>query len=161
MDYLAVYTLPSGQTVGCLEVTETEIVFDFLAADGVTRLNPSAANIAPKLSEDAAADISAALAPPSEAQAVAQFSAAVVAAVQAWMDARARQDGYDHILSACSYAAPPENPFAAEGNAYLVWRSSVWAACYAALGAHQSGDPLPTIEDFIATLPVYVPPPNP
>lgn len=94
--------------------------------------------------------------PPSNA--VNLFAAAVVIEVQAMMDHRAQQDGYDGILSACSYASPPDNDFAAQGNAYLSWRSDVWAACYAALAAHQEGDPLPTIEAFKAALPAYVAP---
>lgn len=109
-------------------------------------VNPCEAN--------AAADIAYAIANP----AVVPFVSAVVVAVQKMMDARAQQNGYDGILSACTYAGPPENAFSAEGNAYLTWRSAVWAACYAALNAHQEGDPLPTIDDFLATLPAYVPP---
>ena len=81
-----------------------------------------------------------------------------VAAVQAMLDARAKQDGYDHILSASTYASPPSNYFAAEGNAYLAWRSAVWAAGYAALAAHPANEPRPSVEAFLATLPGYVAP---
>jgi hypothetical protein len=117
-------------------------VIGFAAASG----DPCEAN--------AAADIALAIANPD----LATFIRGKVNAAQRWMDARAQQDGYDGILSACTYAAPPDNPFAAEGNAYLLWRSSVWATCYTALAAHQPGDPLPSDDEFVAILPAYVPP---
>lgn len=92
------------------------------------------------------------------AQTVPEFVAAAKVAVQAMLDARAQQAGYDGILSAASYAGESTGAFAAEGAAFQAWRSAVWAACYAALGSHVEGDPLPTMASFLAELPAYAAP---
>ncbi len=71
-------------------------------------------------------------APPTQEQ----RQAAVVAAVQEYMDGKARSWGYDNIFTAVSYAAfPSEDPqlarFHAEAVALGNWRSAVWAVCFA------------------------------
>ena len=44
---------------------------------------------------------------------------------QELLDAKAREKGYDDILSACSYAGY-DNDFRAEGEAFGIWRARVW-----------------------------------
>lgn len=105
---------------------------------------------------DDAALAAAITTPPSPS--IEEFIASATAAVQALLDARAQQSGYDGILSAASYAADPTGVFTAEGQAFSTWRSTVWAACYTALGAHDPADPVPGLADFLATLPDYAPP---
>ena len=51
---------------------------------------------------------------------------------QELLDAKAREKGYDDIVSACSYAGY-ENAFKAEGEAFGKWRSEVWSKGYAIL----------------------------
>jgi hypothetical protein len=76
---------------------------------------------------------------------------ALVATVQAHMDAAARAFGYDSLASAVSYADEPVvAQFQHEGQAFRRWRSLVWAAAYARLAA---GGPLPTPEEALALLP--------
>ncbi|WP_103600349.1 hypothetical protein [Campylobacter concisus] len=57
---------------------------------------------------------------------------------QELLDAKAREKGYDDILSACSYAGY-ENDFKAEGEAFGVWRAKVWKYGYALLEAISKG----------------------
>lgn len=74
-------------------------------------------------------------------------------AVQDHLDATARAHGYDHILSACSYAAAP-NPFQAEGERFLAWRGEVWQYCNAVLADVQGGQRIaPTVPALLAELP--------
>lgn len=79
-------------------------------------------------------------------------------AVQAHLDAKAREKNYDGILSAASYAAlPVGEPFQAEGLAYAKWRSAVWAKCYEILEAIQKNErTAPTIEVLIGELPALI-----
>lgn len=57
---------------------------------------------------------------------------------QELLDAKAREKGYDDILSACSYAGY-ENYFKAEGESFGIWRAKVWKYGYALLNAIAEG----------------------
>lgn len=57
---------------------------------------------------------------------------------QQLLDAKAREKGYDDILSACSYAGY-DNDFRAEGEAFGIWRAKVWKYGYALLNAIAEG----------------------
>lgn len=73
--------------------------------------------------------------------------------IQAYLDAEAQSKGYDNILSACTYAYP-NNPFQAEAESFVVWRSNVWAYCYGELDKVTTGSrTMPTIEQIIRELP--------
>lgn len=79
-----------------------------------------------------------------------------LAAVQAHLDSRAQEKGYDGIVSACSYAGAA-NPFQAESQVYVAWRGNVWAYCYAEVEKVENGTrPIPELADFIAELPELV-----
>lgn len=52
--------------------------------------------------------------------------------VQQLLDNKAKEKGYDNVLSACSYAGY-DNPFKVEGEAFGKWRSEVWSKGYAIL----------------------------
>lgn len=85
-----------------------------------------------------------------------QIIASMTAEVQAHMDAKARERNYDNILSLCTYATSTNTKFAAEGQAGVEWRDTVWATCYAILADVQDGKrPAPTAEQLIAELPVF------
>ena len=91
--------------------------------------------------------------PPSESEIVAGLTAAV----QAHLDAAARTRSYDGILSLCTYATSTNSRFAAEGQAGVVWRDAVWAACYAIMGEVTAGvRPVPTAGELLAELPAMV-----
>lgn len=57
---------------------------------------------------------------------------------QQLLDAKARDKGYDDILSACSYAGY-DNDFRAEGEAFGIWRAKVWKYGYGLLNAIAEG----------------------
>jgi hypothetical protein len=75
--------------------------------------------------------------------------------VQAYMDTKAQERGYDNIHTACSYANSTDEVFKAEGTACLAWRDSVWRKCYNILDEVKTGKrAIPTFEEVIAALPV-------
>ena len=75
--------------------------------------------------------------------------------VQAYMDAKVQERGYDNIHTACSYANSTDEVFKMEGTACLAWRDSVWRKCYNILAEVKAGTrPIPTLEEVIAELPV-------
>lgn len=86
-----------------------------------------------------------------------QIIASMTAKVQEHMDAKARERNYDGILSLCTYATSQNTKFAAEGQAGVEWRNTVWATCYAILADVQDGKrPAPTAEQLIAELPSFI-----
>jgi hypothetical protein len=76
--------------------------------------------------------------------------------VQNHMDEQAKLKGYDSILSACSYAAAP-NQFQVESKSFLTWRAACWAYCYQVQANVIAGtQPMPTALELIAGLPARV-----
>lgn len=85
-----------------------------------------------------------------------QIVVGMTAAIQAHLDATAKQYGYDDMKTAVTYADEPFIPkFQMEGQALRKWRSHVWAVAYTELDKHQEGDPIPTGEELIALLPPF------
>lgn len=81
----------------------------------------------------------------------------ISAKVQAFMDSKASERGYDNIRSAAVRAALPASPFHAEGVAYGEWMDKCWASCYVMLNKAQKGEiPTPTAQDVINQLPTLV-----
>lgn len=84
-------------------------------------------------------------------------------AVQERLESAAKAEGYDSILSACSYAAYA-NTYQIEGQAFLSWRAACWDKCYAILAAAQQGQKynaswanvIPTEAELLAELPALV-----
>ena len=79
-----------------------------------------------------------------------------IKAVQSMLDAKAKEKGYDNIVSACSYAGY-DNPFRAEGESYGVWRANCWQVGYRILAeAAAETRPMPTVEEVLAEMPELV-----
>ena len=78
-------------------------------------------------------------------------------AVQHVLDSKAQELLYDNCLSVCSYVDTGVPKFDAEGKAFRVWRSAVWAKGYEILAQVQAGQrAIPTEEQLIAELPQLV-----
>lgn len=73
---------------------------------------------------------------------------------QELLDAKAREKGYDDILSACSYAGY-DNDFRAEGESFGIWRARVWKYGYGLLSAIAEGKhKLPaSFDEILAEMP--------
>lgn len=97
--------------------------------------------------------------PATVARAPAAIAGDYTQAVQAHLDRVAQSWGYDSITTAVTYADEPAvKAFADEGKALRAWRSRVWAAARQTLAdVKDGGVPLPTVADFLASLPA--PPP--
>lgn len=94
--------------------------------------------------------------PPEPEQPAPPSVADIIAAIQTFMDDKARALGYDNLTTAVTYAEEPAvSKFQAEGAALRAWRSLVWQAGYAYLADVESGvKPMPTIQEAISLLPV-------
>lgn len=89
------------------------------------------------------------------AAATAETEARYSAAVQARLDAFARERGYDGILSACTYATSTVPRFAADAARAVSLRDETWDSCYTILAEVQAGTrPVPTLAELVAELPV-------
>jgi len=91
--------------------------------------------------------------PPSEAS----IKSRLTSAIQSMLDDKAKERGYDSILSLCTYATSTNAKFAAEGQAGVSWRDEVWAKGYAILADVESGSrAIPTVDELLAELPNFV-----
>ncbi|WP_349433560.1 hypothetical protein [Pararhizobium sp. A13] len=78
-------------------------------------------------------------------------------AIQAHLEAKARERRYDSLQSAVSYRNDANPQFAAEAEALFAWRSAVWTYATAELGRVTAGERAqPTVAEFIAELPAFV-----
>lgn len=75
------------------------------------------------------------------------------ALVQKVLDSKAKENGYDSILSAVSYAALPQGPFYQESVKFLQWRDACWVTCFALLDSMGKIEDIPSDEEFVALLP--------
>lgn len=90
----------------------------------------------------------------AEAQQMATIQQELIDAVQAHMDAAARELGYDSVFTAATYATSDHPRFGTEGRAFVVWRDAVWQKCYELLGEVQSGKrAIPSAVELITLLP--------
>lgn len=84
-----------------------------------------------------------------------QIKQVLIAVVDSHLNSVAQANGYDNIVSACSYAAV-ENPFQIESQKFIVWRADIWTYCYALMQQVFSGAvAAPTEAELIAGLPAF------
>lgn len=78
------------------------------------------------------------------------------AAIQAHLDATARERQYDGIQAAISYVGDPNPIYAAQATALRDWRSAVWTYALAQLALVATGArPQPTVAELLAELPPF------
>lgn len=78
-----------------------------------------------------------------------------ITAIQAHLDFKANEYGYDDMISACSYAGFT-NSFQIESQSFITWRANVWTASFMVLTDVEAGAiPTPTIDELIVMLPIY------
>jgi hypothetical protein len=97
--------------------------------------------------------------PPERPKTPEQIQKELTDAIQAHLDGRARERGYDDIKSAVTYEGDEDPIFAAEGLAYKRWRSAAWRYCYNQLALIQGGQrtDIPTPESIVAEIQANVP----
>jgi hypothetical protein len=79
----------------------------------------------------------------------------LVAHIQFFMDRCAREHGYDDLKTAITYRGDPNPKFAAEAEAFFVWRSTIWTLAYARLAQVAAGEAtLPNLQEAINMLPL-------
>lgn len=75
-------------------------------------------------------------------------------AIQAHIDATARQRDYDSGVSCASYVNSTNPQWAAEAQAFVAWRDSVWSYAFQELAKVENGErEQPTIDEFLSELP--------
>lgn len=77
------------------------------------------------------------------------------AAIEAHVDAVARERGYSSAVSCASYVSSTNPLWQAEAGTFIAWRDAAWVYAFAELASVQSGNrAVPTVDEFIAELPV-------
>ncbi|MFC3074728.1 hypothetical protein [Shinella pollutisoli] len=96
----------------------------------------------------------------AEAKAAAATAATLHAfeeAIQAHVDATARERTFRDGVTLASYVASTNPQWAAEAQAFVAWRDGIWAYAYGELAKVQDGiREQPAIEDFLTELPAIV-----
>ena len=86
-----------------------------------------------------------------------QIIADYISALEAHMDALAKAKGYDDRKTCALRAGIVGSPFQVEGVKFALWMDNCYALGYTIIAEVQSGvRAMPTIEEFIAELPVLV-----
>jgi hypothetical protein len=74
--------------------------------------------------------------------------------LQSIIDATAKAKSYENGISCASYANSTNVQWAAEAQAFIAWRDSVWSYAINLLATLQGNEePIPSIEDVIAGMP--------
>ena len=88
---------------------------------------------------------------------LASTKSRLISAIQSMLDDKAKERGYDSILSLCTYATSTAAKFSKEGQAAVEWRDEVWAKGYTILADVEGGErAIPTVDELLSELPVFV-----
>lgn len=75
-------------------------------------------------------------------------------AIQGMIDDKARSRLYDNGLALSTYVNSTNQQWAAEAQAFVAWRDSVWTYTYEQLALVQAGErDIPTVQEFLQELP--------
>lgn len=79
-------------------------------------------------------------------------------AIQAMLDGKANERGYDNIFTAISYLGDENEKYAAEAAALKSWRSAVWTYSNTELDRVLAAErPQPSVPDFLTELEAATP----
>ncbi|HAT1964749.1 TPA: hypothetical protein I8Z55_000360 [Legionella pneumophila] len=77
-----------------------------------------------------------------------------IKAIKQHLDKKAQEKNYESEYSIASYTDSTNQQWKLEAQSFVIWRDSVWLYAYSELALIQSGEkPVPTIEEFIQSLP--------
>ena len=77
-------------------------------------------------------------------------------AIQSLIDGKAQEKQYDDGNSLASYVNSTVPEWAAEAQAFVVWRDQVWAYALTELAKVKSGErEQPSVDEFLAELPAF------
>ena len=74
--------------------------------------------------------------------------------IKSALDEKARERQYDNALSITSYTSSTNAQWKAEADAFIAWRDAVFVYALGVLDTVQQGGSQPTVEEFIAGLPI-------
>ena len=89
------------------------------------------------------------------AEARAQAIAGITARIDALVEARAREAGYNSAAHLAGYATSTVPDWAAEARAFVAWRDAVWLSAQAQLAAADARASLPDADSVLARLPSW------
>jgi len=75
--------------------------------------------------------------------------------IDALIEQKIKEYGYDNIVSACSYWNSTVPKFNREGRAFIKWRDMIWLKCFEILESLDSGMSNLNMEEAVASLPVF------
>jgi hypothetical protein len=77
-------------------------------------------------------------------------------ALQVYTDNKAREKSYDNTLSIATYVNSTNATWQAEAQAFVAWRDEVYVYGLQVLAASQESGSRPSIEEFLAGLPILI-----
>ncbi len=141
------------EPVNWLEAQNIPQLSRYILADGsIVVLEITEDERHPDLPEEVAEIIAARDAPPGPEQIIAIYDTALTT----HLDAVAQSRRYESRTTCALRAAYP-GPWQAEGTAFAVWMDACNAQAYQLMDSVLVGEvPLPSIEDFVAALPLMI-----
>ena len=90
-----------------------------------------------------------------QAEAQARAKASITRAIDARVEAQAKALHYNSAAHLASYAASSVPEWAAEAQAFVAWRDTVWLAVIDMLADAEASGEQPGVEDVLAALPEW------
>jgi hypothetical protein len=81
--------------------------------------------------------------------------AALVAAIDAHVEAQARAMGYNSAAACAGYRESTVPDWAGEATAFIAWRDAVWQAAFALQAQYAAAQVVPPEAEVLAQLPVW------
>ena len=88
-----------------------------------------------------------------QAEAQARAKASITRAIDAHVEAQAKALHYNSAAHLASYCTSSVPEWAAEAQAFVAWRDTVWQAAIDMLADAEASGEAPSVEDVLAALP--------